>query len=212
LNPLPTDSVSDCSGADLFSARVADDNAWFVECVLPHEPALRRWLRSRFPHADTDDLVQESFLRIIRAHGTAAISHPKTYLFSTARNLALNQARHDCHENREALREIAPSTVIDDAPGIPESFARRQEHELLIEALQSLPDRCRQVFTLRRIYGLPVKQIAAELGISEKTADAHISMALRRCTDFMRNADARVRANRAPLRCAPIEASQVRHA
>jgi DNA-directed RNA polymerase specialized sigma24 family protein len=57
--------------------------------------------------------------------------------------------------------------------------------------LQSLPERARQVFTLRRVYSLSLKEIAAQLGLSEKTVEAHISLALRRCADFVQNADAR---------------------
>lgn len=191
-----------------------EPNDWFTAAVLPHEAALRRWLHARFPKADTDDLVQESFLRIIRAQAAGPISHPKTYLFATARNLALNQARHDRHENREALREIDPSTVMDDKPGIPESLARSQEHELLTQALQSLPERCRQVFTLRRIYGLSVKEIALRLGIAEKTAEAHISLGLRRCADFVQNADARTAGagHFAPVPSTPLDSRQIRHA
>lgn len=170
----------------------ASANQWFVEVVQPHEAALRRWLRVRFPRMDTDDLVQESFLRILRAHSAQPIEHPKTFLFTIARNLALNQIRHDRHEHREALREIDPSSVLDEKPGIPESLVRRQEHELLTQALQALPERARQVFTLRRIYGLSIREICAQLKIAEKTAEAHISLAIRRCTDFVQNADQRV--------------------
>lgn len=169
----------------------ANPSRWFAEEVLPHEPALRRWLHVRFPRMDTDDLVQESFLRILRAQATHPIKHTKTFLFTIARNLALNQIRHDRHEHREALREIDPSLVLDDVPGIPESLARRQEHELLIQALQHLPERARQVFTLRRIHGLSIKEICAKLNIAEKTAEAHISLAIRRCTDFVQAADRR---------------------
>ncbi|HRI82365.1 MAG TPA: sigma-70 family RNA polymerase sigma factor [Opitutaceae bacterium] len=169
----------------------APPDPWFADEVLIHESALRRWLQARFPRLEPDDLVQESFLRIIRANSTTPVVHPKTYLFTIARNLALNQIRHDRHEHRDALREIDPSTVIDDKPGIPETVARTQEQELLIEALQHLPERARQVFTLRRIYGLSLKEISAQLGISEKTTESHMSLALRRCADFVLNADAR---------------------
>lgn len=191
----PTDSVvsfdrlisSDASRAEPLAP--AEYQAWFTTAILPHEDALRRWLRSRFPHLDVDDLVQESFLRIFRFAANEPVSYPKAYLFTTARNLALRRIRHE--RQRSELVETDPSEIIDDKPGIPEAVARRQEHDLLIEALQSLPERARQVFTLRRVYNLPLKEIAAQLRLSEKTVEAHISLALRRCTDFVQNADAR---------------------
>jgi RNA polymerase sigma factor (sigma-70 family) len=187
LQPIPAPTPPGLSPAS---------HQWFVEAVQPHETALRRWLHVRFPRMDADDLVQESFLRILRAQASQPVEHPKAFLFTIARNLALNQIRHDRHEHREALREIDPSAVLDETPGIPEALVRRQEHELLIQALQQLPDRARQVFTLRRVYGLSIKEICARLGIAEKTAEAHISLAIRRCTDFVQCADQR--APRAP--------------
>ncbi|MBI2497428.1 MAG: RNA polymerase subunit sigma-24, partial [Opitutae bacterium] len=45
----------------------ADFARWFAEEVQPHEPALRAWLRNRFPTlVDPDDLVQESYARLLR--------------------------------------------------------------------------------------------------------------------------------------------------
>jgi len=49
-----------------------------------------------------------------------------------------------------------------------------------------LPERCREVFTLRRIHGVSQKEIAARLGISEKTVENQSVLALRRCVEFFR--------------------------
>ena len=51
------------------SALVRADHArWFAEEVRPHEPALRAWLRRQYPNlADMDDVVQESYLQLLRA-------------------------------------------------------------------------------------------------------------------------------------------------
>lgn len=53
---------------------------------------LRAWLRSRFPHGvKLDDLVQESFSRVLRARaGGAAMRSPKAFLFATVR-VSLNR-------------------------------------------------------------------------------------------------------------------------
>ena len=61
-----------------------------------------------------------------------------------------------------------------------------QELELLKEAIELLPLRCRQVLKLRKIYGLSHREIAAQLGISERTVNVHLGMGLRRCATYFR--------------------------
>ena len=62
-----------------------------------------------------------------------------------------------------------------------ETVNSTQELELLARVIASLPDKCREVLTLRKIHGLPHKQIAARLGIAEHTVEKHISYGTRLC-------------------------------
>ena len=165
-----------------------DDTRWFETEVLPHEPALRAWLRARFPSlGDVDDLVQESHARILRLRRQDPLrSHAvKPLLFTTARNLALDILRRRQVVPLEALPADESSAFADDAPGIGETVGRRQELVLLAEAIQALPDRCRQILTLRKIYGLPQKEIARQLGISEHTVEAQVGVGVRRCAEYL---------------------------
>lgn len=160
---------------------------WFAEEVQPHEPALRAWLRSRFPTlTDADDLVQEAYIRLLRARETGSIACAKAFLFVTARNLALNQLRHLRHERPEGITELDASGVLDSGVAIPESVAHAEDLQLLIRAIQSLPDRCRQIMTLRKIYGLSQKEVAAQLDISEHTVEAQGAIGLRKCIEYFR--------------------------
>lgn len=197
-----------------------DANRWFSQEVQPHEPALRRWLGARFPSlTDRDDLVQESFLRVWQARAGRPIANVRAFLFATARHLALNHLRHRGYRQPEGLGEIDASSVIDEQADTPEAVARHQELELLHESIQSLPERCRQVFTLRRINGLSQKETAARLGISEKTVENQSLIALQRCVEFFRDHDAlaategrRAPAHRVPASIPPFPNPEVRHA
>lgn len=162
---------------------------WFVDEVQPHEAALRNWLRVRFPTIrDRDDLVQESFLRVWRARTKGPVVSAKAFLFATARNLALDVLDRRLPETD--LGESGVSSVLDGDANTTETVARAQEYELLKEALQSLPERCRKVFTLRRLHGASQKEIAALLGISEKTVEAQNSIAMHKCVQFFARRDA----------------------
>lgn len=165
-----------------------DDTRWFETEVLPHEPALRAWLRAKFPAlGDIDDVVQETHTRLLRLRREDPLRpHAvKPLLFTTARNLALDILRRRQIVPMEALPADDAIAFADDTPGIGESVSRRQELVLLAAAIQSLPDRCRQILTLRKIYGLPQKEIARQLGISEHTVEAQVGVGVRRCAEYL---------------------------
>jgi RNA polymerase sigma-70 factor (ECF subfamily) len=168
--------------------RSAEEARWFQEEVHPHEPTLRAWLRARFPSlTDTDDLVQESYVRVIRARQKGAIENPKSYLFSTALHAALDLFRRNAVVSFEHVGEFDRLNVLEERPSASETASRNEELEILREAMHALPTRCRQVFTLRKLYGLSHLEIARQLGISEKTVETQVSRAMRRCAAFLRH-------------------------
>ena len=163
-----------------------DADRWFSEYVLPHEPALRGWLRVRFPGLrDIDEVVQESFIRVLRAYASGSIDSPKAFLFTTARNLAVDHFRRDETRGDNFIAEPDLEHVMEEEPGVSEVVSHRQELALLTQAIQSLPERCRQVLTLRKIYGLSQKQIAVSMGISEHTVEAQVGIGVRRCAEYL---------------------------
>lgn len=182
--PLPFDSckVTPC----VMPPADPETNHWFTEHLLPHEPMLRAWLARGFgPRLAVDDVIQESFLRVLRARETGELQAPKAFLFATARNLAVDQLRRHAVSRTDSLVETDLSNVLDDRASIPESVARNQEVALLTEAIQSLPDRCRQVMTLRMVYGLGQRIIGERLGISDRTVAAQLAIGTKKCSDYL---------------------------
>jgi RNA polymerase sigma-70 factor (ECF subfamily) len=158
---------------------------WFHAEVEVHHEALRAWLRGKFPTVpDIDNVIQETMSRVWRAQSTGVVAAPRALLFTTAHNLAIDQLRRQAIVPMEPIAEIAELPVYEESPTPAEATQRNQELELLTHAIQSLPDRCRQVLTLRKIYGLSQKEIAAQLGISEHTVEAQVGHGMRRCAAF----------------------------
>jgi len=159
---------------------------WFAEHVQPHEAMLRAWLRNQFPNEDDiDDVIQETYLRLLRAREQGEVTSPKAFLFAVARNLALDRLRHRQVLPTKSLVENEVLSVLEEGAGIPEAVAYHQELELLTEAIQSLPDRCRQIFTLRKVYGMSQPEIARQLGLSENTVSAQVTLGVKKCMAFM---------------------------
>ena len=164
------------------AATSVEQARWFVERIQAHEFPLKGYLRRMFPELrDIDDLVQESFLRLWRRHRGQPLAFPKAYLFKVARRLALDALRHDRSSPLQPASDLARLSAIDDTAAVAESVCSRQEIELLHQAIASLPARCRQIFILRKIQGVPQKEIARQLQLSEQTVQGQASRGLRRC-------------------------------
>ncbi len=167
------------------STQPTELSRWFEEEVKPLEPALRGYLRGLFPSLpDLDDLVQESYARLLRAREAGRVRYVKAFLFAIARNAALDFCRRRNLVSFEPIGDLTDLTVIDDRPDVAETVNKQQELELLAEAVRALPTRCRQVLTLRLLYGLSHKEIASELGIADLTVKAQLAKGTRRCAEY----------------------------
>ncbi len=160
---------------------------WFREEIQTHEQALRAYLRGRFSSLhDVDDLVQETYARILRSRAVGQASLTRAYLFVTARNVALDQLRKKRPELIEGIAEMERLGVVEERPDAAEASSHDQELELLAEAIASLPARCREVFVLRRYHDLSHREIAQRLGIAENTVNAQLVSGMLRSREYLR--------------------------
>ncbi|MBC7366576.1 MAG: sigma-70 family RNA polymerase sigma factor [Undibacterium sp.] len=162
----------------------SDPTRWFTSELAPHESALRAYLHGLASPPDIDDIVQETYARILRAHERGPISSPRGLLFATARNITRDLFRRRTTANTFPIAEIDETRVFDDAPNAAETASRRQETDLLALAIAELPPRCREILVLRKFENLSHREIAQKLGISEHTVEAQLTKALHRCEDF----------------------------
>lgn len=160
---------------------------WFAAEVQPHEPALRGYLRGSFPAVrDVDDVVQESYLRMWRARAGQPIQSAKAFLFTVARRLALDLVRREAISPIRDVGDLAALPVIEERPDAIDTISERDKIRLLSEAVGSLPTRCREAVLLHKIQGLPQREVALRLGVSEKTVENHVALGVKRCEEFFR--------------------------
>jgi len=163
-----------------------EEERWFAENLQPHEAMLRAWLQSRYPSGvDVDDVIQEAFVKVLGARKKSRVNAPKAFLFATARNLALNAIRYTNVRGGDVMPQLDDLEVLDERAGVHETVARNQELEILTKAIQTLPDRCRQIFTLRKVYGMSQRDIAKKLNISARTVNAQISIGVNKVADYV---------------------------
>lgn len=131
------------------------------------------------------DLSQETYLRLIRLETVPHTENLLGYLFRTAERLAIDFMRH---HQRVVLRSVPLDEEIECTNLQPEELAiLRQQCELLLDAIASLPKLTRNVFLLRKIDELNYNEISTKLGISEKTVQRHLVKAMLHCHNLMRH-------------------------
>ena len=158
---------------------------WFAEKVQPHQGELHAFLHARFPAlTETDDLVQESYVRLLRAHHANPITNVKSFLFTTARNLALDFFRRGKVISIESIDDSSKPFVLDSGQDLVEGVCHDQELKILQEAIAALPERCREVLSQRKLHGLPRDEIARRMGISANTVNAQIAIGMLRCRRY----------------------------
>jgi RNA polymerase sigma-70 factor (ECF subfamily) len=160
-------------------------NSWFAREILVHESALMRYLlRSWFRREEIHDLRQEIYVRVYEAAAKARPALPKSFMFTTARHLMTDRLRRGRVVSIEAVGDIDALNVLIDEISPERRMGARQELKRLTDAFDRLPDRCREVVWLRRVEELSQKQVAARMGISEKTVEKQVAKGARLIAEY----------------------------
>jgi RNA polymerase sigma-70 factor (ECF subfamily) len=120
---------------------------------------------------DAEDVVQESYLKL----WSHQPSQPKAFLYTTVRNACIDRLRARNYDIVDAEPHDEDGLIDDD-----EAQQRSEREARLWQAIDNLPDRCRQIFLMSKRDGMTYRQIASELGLSEKTVEHQVSKALSR--------------------------------
>ena len=158
----------------------------FKDAALDHIDALYGFAMTltRNP-AEAQDLVQETYLRAVRAFGQLMPdSNLKSWLFAIMRNVWLNQLRHsrsgprfvELDPDEEAGHEWFSSVAGD--PHV--AFISKLKREDVRAAIDALPHRYREVVVLRDLEGFSYQQIAGILGCPAGTVMSRLGRARER--------------------------------
>lgn len=184
----PPDGPSD---AELMLAFRDGDARAFEKLVQRHQRGIYNFiLRSVRERARADELLQEVFLRVVRAKDryerTAKFT---TWVYAIARNLCVDESRRARFRDHKSLdakrpgrdgetggsllsRMPAKDVATDDAAEAPTLRTR------MAAAVDALPDDQREVFLLRQLSGLSFREIGETLGVPENTVKSRMRYAL----------------------------------
>ena len=155
--------------------------------------SISRTVSKIVPIGDVEDVVQETYVRMLLVDEPSKIENPKSYLFKIARNLALDSVKSAASRLTESWDDSMDVYAVGSSNDYDETFERAassEEFGHFCEAVRQLPKQARRVFVLKKVYGYSQREIACELGIAESTVEKHISLAVRKCSIYMRKLDA----------------------
>lgn len=149
---------------------------------------LARVVSKIVPPHEVEDIVQETYVRLCQVGAPERIQHPKSYLYRTARNLALDSLKLADNSMTESWSEDEEGSgaAIREYDATFEQAASSEEFGHFCEAVRQLPVQARRVFVLKKVYGYSQREIAKEMGLSESTVEKHIALAVRRCASLMK--------------------------
>lgn len=164
--------------------------AWVGREVLPHEADLRRWLRRIVPEAEVEDVIQDAYCRIAGLERVDHIRNGRAYLFQAAKSIVIDRLRRARVVSIEAVTEIDALDVVHDEPSPERVAAGRRELARVRGLIDALPERCRRIFELRKVHGLPQREVARMMEVPETTVENDVVKGLRLILRAMAEGDA----------------------
>lgn len=158
-----------------------DRSIWLARHVLPHEPLLRAKLRA-IPVYDLDveDIIQETYTRMLSVPSLESIRYPKQYALLTARAVIVDHMRQSRVVSIVSSDQFDSLEIAEPSASIEQRLEIRDEVVEVTAALAKLPQKCREILILRRVEGVSQRDVAQRLAISEKTVEKHMTTGIRR--------------------------------
>ena len=132
-----------------------------------------------------EEAISDVFLIVWRKRENLAhIENIENYLYISVKNQCLHYIRRSMTDTNDSF-DLYEIEFIADEENPEQHLLEKEYTESIQHAINSLPEKCREVFRL--VYGekLKHKQIAQILNISEKTVEAHVSTAYKKIALFV---------------------------
>ena len=154
--------------------------SWFVREILPCEAALMRYLARVCPNGeDIADLRQDVYAKAFEAAKVERPVHVRSFLFTIARNLAIDRIRRNRIVSIEPAGDSEVLNVSVDELSPERRVSSHQKLKALGAAFGQQPARCREVLWLRKVHEVPQAKVAERLGVSVRTVEFHVQKGMR---------------------------------
>lgn len=141
---------------------------------------IRRRTRS---DQDAEDLLHSAWLRLFAYRAENEVREPVAFLVQTATRLSVDRYRQTRRFRAEPLESYG-ATLEDDRPLQDEVLASRERLRRVKAGLERLPPRTREIFVMHKVEGMKLREIAAQLGITQSAVEKHVAKAVLFLTEW----------------------------
>ncbi len=147
----------------------------------------------------SEEIVSDVYVKIWNNRAQIEnIINLKSYLFISVRNGCLSHLRNNKNGSIISIDSVVEFNLIRvESP--EDSYIKKETIEQIYSAIETLPAKCKLVFTLAKINGLKYSEIAEVLGITEKTVNNHLVLAVKKITELL-NVDKKKKDKLSPLK------------
>lgn len=156
-------------------------SAAFVE----HNYLIKAFLARFFSEQqDIEDVAQEAYLRAYVAEQGQRVQKPKAFLFRIAKNVALTQLTKKSTQITDYIEECGDLALEEDF-AVDLEVEAQESLGLYCEAIAALPEKCRQVFLLRKVHGLAHREIAERMSLSISSVEKYLHQGLLESAEYL---------------------------
>jgi len=158
-----------------------------TQLIKSYDQELRHVICKRCGCIETAaDIVQETYQRMMKGNLWEQAENPRALMHRIAANLATDHERHRKVRNHYAdnVNFINDELQSNDRIDPEQIIAARQRLEMLVDAANLLPPKCRMVFALRKFEELSHAEIAERLDISRNMVEKHLRKALQKLQEI----------------------------
>jgi len=153
---------------------------WLTRNVLPHEALLRARLSAICVYdLDIEDVIQETYTRILSVPSLESIRYPKQYALQTAKAVIIDHVRHSHVISITSSGSLETLDVLVPEASCEQRLEFQGEIIAVADALAQLSQLCRETLILRRIEGLSQREVALRLKISESMVEKYMVQGVR---------------------------------
>ncbi|RAW00525.1 RNA polymerase sigma-70 factor [Pseudochryseolinea flava] len=133
--------------------------------------------------SEAKEIVQDFYVRLWARRADLQVRFSlRMYLYQSIRNACLNYLESSKVAQKRLKGYHVPLSTTDNAL---DHIVVAEQEEMLMRAIDNLPEKCREIFLLSRMQRLSNQAIADQLNISIKTVEGQISIALKRLLEWI---------------------------